>query len=468
MTVATATTFATADPRDAGHARKVQRIARALRDYRGDRPLSLRKRSVSHQVPKAGDLKYSDPQIDISDLDAILHIDAERQICTAEPGVTFVDLVAATMKHGLVPLVVPELETITVGGAVAGCSIESTSFRNGGFHDTCLEYEVITARGDVIICGPVGENQLLFEMMHGTFGTLGILSRLTFKLMRARPFVSLRHERYRTLEAYQAAIVRHQRDDDLDFMDGFIHAPDDLVLCVGRFADQVPYLNRYDWTKVYYLSTRARGEDHLRTADYFFRYDRGVTNVHPKSWIGRLLLGKFLGSSRVLRLAEKMNRLLSSSQPDVTVDVFVPFSQVPAFLDWYAREFHFYPLWCVPYQRVRDYPWLSEQFYARQPDRLFLDLAIYGMKQTAGRNVHAMMEQKLLELGGIKTLISHNYYSEEDFWKTFNRGNYDRIKALTDPNNLFRDLYTKTCRAARGLRDAPRLVVAPNRVHAEG
>ena len=58
---------------------------------------------------------------------------------------TFVDLVAATLRHGLVPIVVPELKTITIGGAVAGCSIESMSFRYGGFHDTCLEYEVITA-----------------------------------------------------------------------------------------------------------------------------------------------------------------------------------------------------------------------------------------------------------------------------------------------------------------------------------
>lgn len=51
----------------------------------------------------------------------------------------------------------------------------------------------------------------------------------------------------------------------------------------------------------------------------------------------------------------------------------------------------------------------------------------------------------------MKTLISHNYYSEEDFWKTWNRDNYQKVKRRTDPDNLFRDLYAKTCRAARGL-----------------
>ena len=31
----------------------------------------------------------------------------------------------ATLRRGLVPIIVPELKTITLGGAVSGCSIES-------------------------------------------------------------------------------------------------------------------------------------------------------------------------------------------------------------------------------------------------------------------------------------------------------------------------------------------------------
>jgi hypothetical protein len=58
----------------------------------------------------------------------------------------------------------------------------------------------------------------------------------------------------------------------------------------------------------------------------------------------------------------------------------------------------------------------------------------------------------LHELGGIKTLIAHNYYSEAEFWSIWNKPNYDAVKAITDPNNVFRDLYTKTCRAVMGHR----------------
>jgi FAD/FMN-containing dehydrogenase len=273
------------------HAAKVARIVAQLRAHDGSRPVSLRKKAVSHQVPKAGDLRHRDAKIDVGDLTEILDIDPVGRTCTAESGVTFVELVAATLAHGLVPIVVPELKTITIGGAVSGCSIESMSFEHGGFHDTCLAYEVITATGDVLACTPDNEHRLVFQMVHGAFGTLGIVAKLAFKLVPAKPFVHLVHERYTTLADYQAAIARHADVRDLDFMDGIIHSPTLYVLCVGRFVDRAPYTSRYDWIAVYYQSTAKRAEDYLRTADYFFRYDRGVTNVRPSSLVGRMLFG---------------------------------------------------------------------------------------------------------------------------------------------------------------------------------
>jgi FAD/FMN-containing dehydrogenase len=433
------------------HARKVERICRALRRRRSARPLSLRKRAVSHQVPNASDARYTDQAIDVSDLDAIIGVDPVARVCVAEAGVTFADLLAATMRHGLVPLVVPELKTITIGGAVAGCSLESMSFKYGGFHDTCLEYEILTARGDVIVARPDGENGLLFQMMHGTFGTLGILSKLTFRLVPAKAFVKVTYERHGRIGAYQDAILRHIESNDVDFMDGMIHSTGELVLCSGHFVDEAPYTNRYDWTKVYYRSTRTRAEDYLRTRHYFFRYDHGVTNVHPKSFIGRLLFGRFFGSTQLLRLARSFHGALVADDRTFTLDVFIPCSRADIFLEWYEREFRHFPIWCVPYKRVREYEWLSPRFHEHAPDRLFLDFAIYGLQQRDGKNYHRIMEEKLLELGGLKTLISDNYYSEEEFWRIWNKQNYDRVKAVTDPDNIFRDLYTKTCRAARGL-----------------
>ena len=232
------------------HAAKVERIAQQLRARPPGTPVSLRKKAVAHQVPKHGDLRRTDAKIDVSDLTEILSIDPEARLCTAESGVTFVDLVRATLAHGLVPVVVPELKTITIGGAVAGCSIESMSFVYGGFHDSCVAYEILTGRGDVLTLTPDGEHALAFQMMQNAFGTLGIVVKLTFRLVPAKAFVRLTYETHATYEAYAVAIKRHAAERDVDFMDGIIHGPTKYVLALGTFADDAPYTSDYSWLKV--------------------------------------------------------------------------------------------------------------------------------------------------------------------------------------------------------------------------
>ena len=433
------------------HEQKINRIIKQLKDRKSTKPVSLKKKTVSHEVPKLSDKRHSDEKIDLSDLNEILHINTEKQICIAEPGVTFIDLVTATMKYDLVPIIVPELKTITIGGAVAGCSIESMSYKHGGFHDTCLEYEIITAKGNVLICTPDNENNLLFQMVHGTFGTLGIISKLKFKLIPAKPSVKVTYEKYNNIEDYKSAIWGHYENKDVDFMDGIIHSPTEYVLSVANFVDEAPYTHNYGWMRIYYLSTKKRKEDYLKTPNYFFRYDKGVTNVNPKSFLGRFFFGKFINSTRTLKLVEKFRRLIPPDKIPITVDVFIPFSKVSNFMEWYKKEVNHFPLWCVPYKFVRGYEWLSADFLLKTKDELILDLAIYGMEKKGDKNYYKIIEDELMNIGGIKTLISSNYYSESDFWKIWNKENYDKVKRKTDPNNIFRDLYTKTCRTMMGL-----------------
>lgn len=82
------------------HEQKINRIIKQLKERKSTKPVSLKKKAVSHEVPKPSDKRHSDEKIDLSDLNEILHINTEKRICIAEPGVTFIDLVTATMKFG--------------------------------------------------------------------------------------------------------------------------------------------------------------------------------------------------------------------------------------------------------------------------------------------------------------------------------------------------------------------------------
>lgn len=433
------------------HDQKLSRIINQLKERKGNAPIRLKKKTVSHMVPKPYDKKYSDEKLEFSDFDEILLIDPENCFCIAEPGVTFEKLVDATMKYNLVPVVVSELKTITIGGAVAGCSIESMSYKYGGFHDSCLEYEVVTAKGEVLICKPQNENGLIFQMMHGTFGTLGIITKLKFRLIPAKKYVKVTYHKYESLEEYKAAIWVHYEKKDIDFMDGIIHSPVEYVLSEGNFVDDAPYTHNYDWTRIYYMSTAKREEDYLTTPDYFFRYNKGVTNVRPKSLVLRFLFGRITDSNVTLRLVAFFRKIISPDKIPITLDTFIPFSKMEEFMKWYVEEVAHFPLWCVPYKVVHRYEWIADEFLENLQDELFLDIALYGLQKKDPKHYYNIIEKKLTEIGAIKTLISTNLYTQDEFWKIWNKDNYEKVKIKTDPDNIFRSLYDKTCRAARGL-----------------
>ena len=433
-----------------GHEARVRDVAAQVRALLASRqPAHIDKGGVHHVVPLAGaDGRFAGRRIDVAPLHHLLELDVARRRCVVEPGITFRDLVAATLPHGLVPAVVPELEGITVGGAVAGCAVESASFRYGGFHDTCLEYEAVTGTGDVVTCSPEHE-PFVFGMLHGSYGTLAILTRVALALVPAEPFVHVEYRRYRDAASFHEALVARSTAADVDFIDGIVHAPDHWTLCLGRFVARAPRTSSYRWLDVYYKSTRALAEDWLTTPDYFFRYDTEAhwlsRTVPPLEWkpVRFVLGGLFLGSTNMIRWSARLAPLFQlKRRPDVVCDYFVPTDRVPEFYDWYVRELAYFPLWVVPYRVPRPYPWLAPGH--RMAGDLYVDVAVYGMPN-ADPDVDrsAQLEEKTWELGGIKTLISRNHYTAERFWRIYDEPSYRTAKARLDPHGVFRDLYEK-------------------------
>jgi FAD/FMN-containing dehydrogenase len=437
------------------HDRRVAEIAARVREaLAAGGPVHISKGGVHHVVPIPGDSRFATRPIDISSLHHILSIDVANRRCVAEPGVTFADLVRATLPHGLIPTVVPELEGITVGGAVAGCSVEAMSYKYGGFHDSCLEYEIVTGAGDVQTLTPERDAEA-FHMIHGSYGTLAILTRLTFKLVPAKKLVRMEYRTFDSFAAFDAEMRARMAAADFEFIDGIVHGPRQLVLCLGRFVDAAPYVSSYRWLDIFYKSTAKKTEDYLTTFDYCFRYDTEchwlTRTVPPLEWKPvRFLVGKiFLGSTNLIKWSNRLAPVLkrAKKRPDVVVDVFIPGKRFADFFEWYAREFDYWPLWIVPYRVPTPYPWISPAHQKRMDDDLFIDCAIYGKKNAAPEvDASKQLEDKTYELGGIKTLISRNHYTRERFWDVYDQARYDRVKGKLDPRGVFKNLYDKFSR----------------------
>ena len=120
---------------------------------------------------------------------------------------SYADLVDATLARGVMPCVVPQLKSITLGGALAGVGIEATSFRQGLVHETVIAFDVLTGDGRIVHCTPDNEHRALFYGFPNSYGTLGYALPVTARTLPVRPFVALEHRRYANVPTSASPIV---------------------------------------------------------------------------------------------------------------------------------------------------------------------------------------------------------------------------------------------------------------------
>ncbi|MSY95427.1 MAG: FAD-binding protein, partial [Actinobacteria bacterium] len=104
-------------------------------------PVRLKKRTSNLFRPRAA---VSAPGLDVAAFDGVLEVDPVRRTAQVLGMTTYEHLVEATLAHGLMPMCVPQLRTITLGGAITGLGIESASFRQGTPHESVLSMDILT------------------------------------------------------------------------------------------------------------------------------------------------------------------------------------------------------------------------------------------------------------------------------------------------------------------------------------
>src|SRR5690606_5008116 len=141
------------------HQRAVEALKRSYEAIPAGTPVRLAKRTSNlFRWREPSDA----PGLDVSGFNRVLSVDPEERTAQVQGMTPYEDLVDATLTHGLMPTVVPQLKTITLGGAVTGLGIESTSFRDGLPHEAVLEMEVLTGDGRVVVASRDNEHADLF------------------------------------------------------------------------------------------------------------------------------------------------------------------------------------------------------------------------------------------------------------------------------------------------------------------
>jgi FAD/FMN-containing dehydrogenase len=403
------------------------------------------------------------PGLDVSGLGGVISIDDQAQTADVQGMCTYEDLVDATLPRGFIPYVVPQLRTITLGGAVSGLGIESTSFRRGLPHESVTEMDIFTGAGEIVTTRP-GED--LFDTFPNSYGSLGYATRLRIGLERVPSFVSLRHVRFddasllsktisQIMETHEYAGVR------VDGLDGTAFRPGEYYLTLAEWTERASATpSDYTGRQIYYRSIQQRETDLLTLNDYLWRWDtdwfwcsRAFGAQHPV--VRRLWPRRYKRSDVYYRMVQLDQRLHVGAWLDrrrgnpegerVVQDVEIPVERLPEFLDWFDAEVGMRPVWLCPLLAGRKWP-----TYPLKPNEVYVNVGFWGNVAVgpdapdAPRN--RAIEAEVHQLDGHKSLYSEAFYDRETFDALYDGANLARVKGRYDPDDRLTSLYDKAVR----------------------
>lgn len=406
--------------------------------------------------------RHRDNIVDTSSLNHVLRVDPASETAWVEPNVPMDALVAATMGYSLIPQVVMELPSITVGGGFSGSAGESSSFRFGLFEATISEIEIVLPTGEVAWASKT-EKRDLFWGAASAFGTLGVVTLLRVQLIQAKKYVELTYHFTRTFGDTLSRIREETENKDNDYVDAIMFTQASSVICSGRLADSLPagekpkcFTRRKDpW---FYLrakqvhsklaSSPARTvTDHIPLVDYLFRYDRGGF------WTGREAFSYFkVPFNRVTRyLLDPFmyTRVINTAQAKtdfadyyMVQDCGIPLDRCGEFKNWLDDNLAIYPIWLCPLRVRRDLPDSCHGIHAAMgrpecPD--MMNFGVWGLNSWDRNEAFAKnraLEATVQKLGGWKTLYARAYYTEKEFWEVYDRDSYNAVREKYDATGL--------------------------------
>ncbi len=432
-------------------------------------------------------------ELGVDCLNEIVEVDSKNYTILVEPGCPMDKLVDQLAKFNLMVPIVPEFKGITVGGAINGTAIESSSFIHGQFNDICTEFEIILGNGELIKASRK-ENEDLFFAMAGAYGSLGIITLVKLQVIPRKPYVALAYHRFEDIkngvECLKNLITSKNPPQ---YVEGIIYNASEIVIIEGNLKEKQELFSnshkistsRFKPFFYNHVKETAFEHEYMDLTDYLFRHDRGAfwmgsyaaniklffryllenqlhlkkldhflfgplrtnknSTLMPQNFLFRTFFGSWM-TSRTLYSLLHMNSENWFKENFVIQDYFLPVKNTMQFINLVIEETNIFPIWLCPVLSTNE-PQIFSPHYKQEitDDQHFIDIGLYGMptKLISLESINRKIDQEVLNLEGRKMLYSFNYYTKEEFYKIYSLNDYQLLKEKYHAKELFGDIFDK-------------------------
>jgi delta24-sterol reductase len=322
------------------------------------------------------------------------------------------------------------------------------------------------------------EHRDLFFTAAGSCGSLGVITLLEMELIEAKSYVELQYIPVKSTQEAVQQLRKYENEAGVDYMDGIMYSMTSGVIMIGRLTnDTIPgRIHRFDrphdpWCYMHAEEIMKKVEnskaDHRETIlvqSYLFRYDRGVfwsglrafkyfatpfskcinitaretnTDLVPTPLADRLtryLLDPFMYSRTMVHALHRSG----IASRTIIQDYGVPYDAAEEFVRWTDEQTGIWPLWLCP---VKPAPQGERGFSQGNniKDEILLDVGIWDMGPVDAHafiKLNRAFEAKVTELGGMKCLYAHAYYTEQEFWDIYDEKMYMKLRNEYHAENL--------------------------------
>ena len=141
-------------------------------------------------------------------------------------------------KEKIVPSL-PEGDNFTVGGCLGGIALGSNSYSYGFFNNNVIDFDIILGNGEILKDVSVDKNSDLYYGIGGTYGTIGIITRVKLKLIPCMPYVKVDYLHHDSFEGFYNNFKQIINDSNDDFVEAFVNNRNDFTIVVANYIEDV-------------------------------------------------------------------------------------------------------------------------------------------------------------------------------------------------------------------------------------